>query len=48
MFISPKIIGGSEYVPFSNIGSDKMTDIVNMKNIEHTKVGEDILIKGWF
>ena len=48
MFISPKIIGGSEYVPFSNIESDKMTDIVNMKNIEHTKVGEDILIKGWF
>ena len=48
MFISPKIIGGSKYVPFSNIESDKMSDIVNLKNIEHIKVDEDILIKGWF
>ena len=31
----------------ANIESDKMTDIVNLKNIEHTKIGEDILIKGW-
>ena len=48
MFISPSIIGGSKHVPFSKIESDKMSDIVNLKSIKHSNVGEDILIKGWF
>ena len=48
MFISPNIIGGSEHVPFSKIESDKMSDIVNLKSIKHSNVGNDILIKGWF
>ena len=48
IFISPKIIGGSKYVPFANINSDEMSKVFNLKKIQHSQIGKDILIKGWF
>ena len=48
IFISPKVIGGSKYVPFANINSDEMSKVFNLKKIQQSKIGEDILIKGWF
>ena len=47
-FIAPKIIGGRDAkTPIEGQGIAYMKDIVNLKDIEITNIGEDIMVEGY-
>lgn len=47
-FIAPKLIGGRDAkTPVEGQGIAYMKDIVNLKNIEVTNIGEDIMVEGY-
>ncbi len=48
LFVSPKIIGGSKFIPFSNINSDKMNNVIYPKKVRNSQLDEDMLVKVWF
>ena len=47
LFISPKIIGGSKFTPFSNINSDKMSNVISPKRVKNIQLDKDMLVKAW-
>lgn len=47
-FIAPKFIGGNGKSPVAGLGFDKMSDAVKLKNMTMDKIGDDILIRGYF
>ena len=48
LFVCPKIIGGSKFIPFSNINSDKMSNVISPKKVQNNQLDEDMLVKVWF
>ena len=47
LFVSPKIIGESKYVPFGSKGINKIIDSYKPKKITNSSIENDILIKAW-
>ena len=47
LFISPKIIGESKFVPFGSKGINKMKNSYKPKKIINSSIEDDILIKAW-
>lgn len=47
-FIAPKFIGGNGKSPVAGLGLDKMSDSVKLKEMTMDKIGDDILIRGYF
>lgn len=47
-FIAPKFIGGNGKSPVAGLGLDKMSDAVKLKEMTMDKIGDDILIRGYF
>ena len=47
LFISPKIIGESKFVPFGSKGIDKIINSYKPKKIINSSIEDDILIKAW-
>lgn len=48
VYIAPKIIGGEKAkTPVGGIGIDQLKDHFKVKNIEVSKIGQDILIEGY-
>ena len=47
-FIAPKIIGGtSAPSPIGELGLDKMTDALQLKDVEIKAIASDLLIEGY-
>ena len=47
LFISPKIIGESKFVPFGSKGINKIINSYRPKKIINSSIEDDILIKAW-
>ena len=47
LFISPKIIGESKFVPFGSKGINKIINSYKPKKIINSSIEDDILIKAW-